>query len=55
MWTGGFIYGFFFQKGLYNLVQVDEFIESWFRDRPIKRHISIGIANVLTGKFFVSS
>lgn len=55
MWTGGFIYGFFFQKGLYNAVTIDQYIEDWFRDRPIKRHITIGVTNLLNGAFEVYS
>ena len=50
MWGGGFVYGFFFEKGLYNPVEIEDFIENWFKGRPLKRHLSIGVANVLTGK-----
>lgn len=55
MWTGGFVYGFFFQKGLYNAITIDQYIEDWFKDRPIKRHITIGVANLLNGSFDVFS
>ena len=51
MWPGGFIYGFFFQKGLYNADSINFFIKNWFKGRVIKRHLSIGVANVLTGAF----
>lgn len=51
MWPGGFIYGFFFQKGLYNADSINSFIKNWFKGRVIKRHLSIGVANVLTGAF----
>ncbi len=51
MWQGGFVYGFFFEKGLYDAQNINDYIEKWFRDRPIKRHITIGLTNVLNGAF----
>ncbi len=51
MWEGGFVYGFFFQKGLYDAQNINDYIEEWFRDRPLKRHITIGLTNVLNGAF----
>jgi predicted acylesterase/phospholipase RssA len=51
MWTGGFIYGFFFKKGLYNPIGVHSFISNWFTGREIKRHYSLGVANIMTGAF----
>lgn len=34
---------------------MQDFIDNWFRGRTIKRHISIGVTNVLTGAFAVFS
>ena len=49
LWSGGFLYGFFFQKGLFDSTPVHNFIESWFKDRELKQHITIGATNVLNG------
>ena len=49
-WSGGFIYGFFFEKGLYDASPLDNFIAQWLAGREIKQHLSIAVANILTGK-----
>ena len=51
IWSGGFFYGFFFKKGLYDSSGLNTFIADWFVDREPTQHFSIGVANVLTGFF----
>lgn len=51
MWSGGFAYGFFFKKGLYDPANLNNFISNWFTDREIKRHFSLGVENLMTGAF----
>lgn len=51
LWDGGFLYGFFFKKGLYNSNPINDYIDDWFDDRLPVEHISIGVTNLLTGAF----
>lgn len=49
-WPGGLVYGMFFEKGIYDSSAANNFLESWFVGRPILRHFSIGVTDVLSGK-----
>lgn len=51
MWSGGFVYGFFFEKGIYDISPLNEFLDLKFSGREITRHLSISVANVLSGAF----
>lgn len=51
LWKGGFVYGFFFEKSLYDTTPLNDFIKFFFTNRIIKKHITIGVTNVLTGDF----
>jgi hypothetical protein len=35
-WAGGFIYGYFFEKGLYDVTTLNDFIKNWFWGRELK-------------------
>jgi len=41
----------FFQKGIYDGSAVNKFLEKWFAGRHTVRHFSIGVTDLLTGKF----
>ena len=49
-WAGGFIYGYFFEKGLYDVSELNEFLKEWFTGRDLKLHLTIAVTNILTGK-----
>lgn len=51
LWKGGFIYGFFFEKGLYDDQPLNDFILHRFSGRKLKKHLNIAVTNVLTGAF----
>lgn len=51
LWKGGFIYGFFFEKGLYDPTPLNNFLTTKFKNKDIKRHLTISVANVLNGNF----
>lgn len=51
LWKGGFIYGFFFEKGLYDMEPMNEFLEEKFKGRELKQHVNLAVTNVLTGAF----
>ena len=55
LWKGGFVYGFFFEKSLYDTTPLNDFIKFFFINHVIKKHITIGVTNVLTGKFTLQS
>ena len=50
MWTGGYIYGFFFEKGIYSLDPMVEFLVNKFAERKVQNHLNIAVTNVLNGK-----
>jgi len=50
-WNGGFVYGFFFEKGIYDLSPMSDFIDDKFGDREFQRHLNIAVTNVLNGKY----
>ena len=52
-WTGGFIYGFFFEKGIYNAQPMTEYLNDKFKDRSVHRHLNIAVTNVLNGQFSI--
>ena len=49
LWKGGFFYGFFFEKSLYDSTPLNQFIEDRFIGRVVKQHLNIAVTNVLTG------
>ena len=49
LWKGGFFYGFFFEKSLYDSTPLNQFIEDRFFGRVVKQHLNIAVTNVLTG------
>lgn len=51
LWNGGFVYGFFFEKSLYDSSPLNQFIEEKFKGRTVKQHLNIAVANVLNGEF----
>ena len=50
LWSGGFLYGFFFEKSLYDASNLNKFLDNWFKGRSPKQHINLGVTNILTGK-----
>ena len=50
-WSWGMIYGFFYENSIYDATRLYDFIEDFFLGTTIKRHVNLGIANVLTGQF----
>mmetsp|Transcript_15938 Transcript_15938/g.24644 ORF Transcript_15938/g.24644 Transcript_15938/m.24644 type:complete len:95 (+) Transcript_15938:374-658(+) len=50
-WSWGMIYGFFYENSIYNAAPLYDFIEDYFQDAKVMKHLSIGIANVLNGQF----
>ena len=50
-WNWGFVYGFFYENSLYDASKLYKFIEEKFKDSSLKRHINVGLANVLTGQY----
>merc|ERR1712048_62068 len=50
-WSWGIIYGFFYENSLYDASALYDFIEEFFKYTDLKRHINIGLANVLSGRF----
>jgi hypothetical protein len=45
------VYGFFYENSLYDASPLYDFIEEYFNDSKFYRHLNIGIANVLDGRF----
>ena len=45
------IYGFFYENSIYDATDLYNFLASFFKDTKLERHINIGLANVLTGRF----
>lgn len=52
-WVGGFIYGFFFEKGIYDLKPMAKYLSDRLGDRTVHRHMNIAVTNILNGKFSV--
>jgi predicted acylesterase/phospholipase RssA len=50
-WSWGMIYGFFYENSIYDASDLYDFIESFFKASVVRRHVNIGIANVLTGRY----
>jgi predicted acylesterase/phospholipase RssA len=50
-WSWGLVYGFFYENSLYDASPLYDFFENYFRDSKFYRHMNIGIANVLDGRF----
>jgi hypothetical protein len=45
------IYGFFYENSIYDASHLYDFIEDFFSGSTVKRHLNIGLANVLNGQF----
>jgi len=45
------VYGFFYENSLYDASYLYDFIEDYFGDSKFYRHLNLGIANVLDGRF----
>lgn len=45
------IYGFFYENSIWNASKFYKFLEDYFKDTKMERHINIGLANVLTGQY----
>jgi predicted acylesterase/phospholipase RssA len=45
------IYGFFYENSLYDATPVYKFLAEYFKDHEARRHISLGITNILNGQF----
>lgn len=52
-WNGGFVYGFFFEKGIYDMSPMSDYIDEKLGERKTHRHLSIGVTNLLNGSFDV--
>jgi len=50
-WSWGMIYGFFYENSIYNAEKLYNFIGDYFKDKEIKRHLNVGLGNVLTGQY----
>ena len=50
-WSWGMIYGFFYENSIYDARDLYDFIAQFFRFTQLERHINIGLANELTGRF----
>lgn len=50
-WSWGMIYGFFYENSIYDASDLYDFLKKFFRGTKLNRHINIGLANVLTGRF----
>jgi hypothetical protein len=50
-WSWGMVYGFFYENSLYDASYLYDFIEDYFGDSKFYRHLNLGIANVLDGRF----
>ena len=46
------MYGFFFKKGLYNPVGINNFLQKWFaEERQLYKHFGLSVANLMTAAF----
>jgi hypothetical protein len=43
----------YFQNSLYNSTNLNLYIENYFKQTEIKKHLNIGLANVLNGILFL--
>lgn len=50
-WSWGMLYGFFYENSIYDGSNLYYFIEDYFKDATINRHLNIGLANVLNGQY----
>jgi predicted acylesterase/phospholipase RssA len=50
-WSWGMIYGFFYENSLYDASPMFDFLEEYFKNSKFYRHLNLGIANVLDGRF----
>lgn len=53
-WAGGFVYGFFFEKGIYDIAPTANFIREQFADlTEVYCHLNIAVTNILNGQFSI--
>jgi len=53
-WSGGFIYGFFFEKGIYDSTPTQNFIVEQLKDlTEVFCHLNIAVTNILNGQFSI--
>ena len=45
------IYGFFYENSLYDASDLYTFVAEYFKDAKLQRHVNLGIANVMNGKY----
>jgi len=43
------IYGFFYENSIYDASKLYDFVADYFKESTVKRHLNLGLANVLTG------
>lgn len=48
-WNWGIIYGFFYENSLYDASALYSFIDKYFQGSTIKKHVNLGITNLLNG------
>ena len=49
-WAGGFVYGFFFEKGIYNMENMQAFLKDKFGKREVQKNLNIAVTDILSGK-----
>ena len=52
-WSGGFIYGFFFEKGIYSMEPMATYLQEKLGKRKVHRHLNIAVTNILNGQFSI--
>ena len=50
-WSWGMLYGFYYENSLYNADNLYKFIDDYFHNTHPRRHVNLGITNVLNGQF----
>lgn len=48
-WGWGLLAGYFYQGALYDSENLFKFIEEQFSEASVKRHLNIGLADILSG------
>ena len=50
LWKGGFVYGFFFERGIYDVSPLNQYMEEKLGSKEVKEHLTIAVTDILTGK-----
>ena len=50
MWKGGFIYGFFFERGIYDISPMNQYLIEKFEGKEVVQHLTVSVTDILTGK-----